>query len=141
MEQDRKLSILKKAVVAEQKKSASLQAELDQRDAEVQAASAETAAAVEERERLAFNNERLQKRVQVLQMELEQKDKAAAAKGSWTLGSSMGWVGSSTMSKSEGLKLQEQLAVMEEQLEIKIRENVRALSSCKSTILSHMLDA
>eukprot|EP01052_Picozoa_sp_SAG31_P039642 SAG31_NODE_5539_length_2468_cov_1.853103_2_plen_129_part_00 len=126
MDPDRKLSILKKAVVAEQKKSAELQAELDRRDAEAKNAPETELPAVseEDHQRLLFSNERLQKRVLVLQAELADKEKAAAAKSNWSLGSSIGW-SSSSMSKAEGTKLQEQLAVMEEQLELKIRENVR----------------
>lgn len=68
----------------------------------------------EESDSLTFNNARLTKRVEVLQQALEEeKSKSASSSG--------GWFGSGA--KAELAKVQAEMAILREELDIKIREN------------------
>jgi DNA repair exonuclease SbcCD ATPase subunit len=109
-----KMKVLKQAVREEQAKVTALEAKVGtlQRAA---------AAKEEEVEATAFNNHRLKRRVEALQQELEGSKKAGSG-GSWGLGGmTAGW--GSGLSKADAEKLQADLALMQEQLELKIRES------------------
>ena len=103
--------VLKQAVLEEREKSAELAARV--RQLEVLATGKD-----EEIQQVGFHNNRLKKRVDALQQELEGKKHSAGS--SWGLGA-MGW--GSTLSKADAEKLQADLGMMQEQLELKIREN------------------
>ena len=103
--------VLKQAVLEEREKSAELTARVQQ--LEVLATGKD-----EEIQQVGFHNNRLKKRVDALQQELEGKKNSGGS--SWGLGA-MGW--GSTLSKADAEKLQADLGMMQEQLELKIREN------------------
>ena len=105
--------VLKQAVREEQQRSAELAAQ-------VQGLQVAEEGREEEVKQLEFHNNRLKKRVDALQQDLEQQ--ASAGGSSWGLGGALtGW--GSTLSKADAEKLQEDMAMMQEQLELKIREN------------------
>jgi hypothetical protein len=103
--------VLKQAVLEERGKSAELTARV--RQLEVVGTGKD-----EEIQQVGFHNNRLKKRVDALQQELEGQ-KPSAGSG-WGLGA-IGW--GSTLSKADAEKLQADLGMMQEQLELKIREN------------------
>jgi DNA repair exonuclease SbcCD ATPase subunit len=103
--------VLKQAVLEEREKSAELTARV--RQLEVVGTGKD-----EEIQQVGFHNNRLKKRVDALQQELA--DQKSSAGSSWGLGG-MGW--GSTLSKADAEKLQADLGMMQEQLELKIREN------------------
>lgn len=107
--------VLKQAVREEQDRSAELGSRV--RQLEVAATGKD-----EELTQVGSHNNRLKKRVALLQQQLEDQEKAGGGSG-WGLGavsSAVGW--GAGLSKADAEKLQADLTVMKEQLELKLRE-------------------
>jgi protein phosphatase 1 regulatory subunit 21 len=97
-------AILKKAVLQEQQKSQQLEIQSKDRDVRLRAS-------LEENDTLSFNNQRLTKRVEVLQASIEE-EKTKAASGGWFGGAA----------KQELQKTKESMAILQEELDTKIKE-------------------
>lgn len=97
-------AVLKKAVLQEQQKSQTLEASVKEREIRLRAA-------LEENDTLSFNNQRLTKRVEVLQSSMEEEK---------TRASSSGWFGGAA--KQELQKTKESMAILQEELDTKIKE-------------------